>query len=156
MRPDQLLVITQGVRGGKHHSNLQGQVKAVVKKGYNESENSITIDVFKGSGHTYEPTETAKINISFADSKEWNGNFENLKDKIFSSKPNTATYKQIEAFAADTYTITEYGRETIGASFLLLEHNTNDITISFILTGYNSAEGNIYTCIYSDIQNVKF
>jgi len=79
MRPDLLLVTTQGVRGGKHHSNLQGQCKMKVCKGYCEPENSITIDVFEGLGHTYSPAETAKINISFDNGKEWNGTFEQLK-----------------------------------------------------------------------------
>lgn len=78
-RPDQLLVITQGTRGGKQHSNLQGQIKAVVKKGYNEPENSITIDVFTGTAENYKPAETALINISFSDQTEWNGNFEQLR-----------------------------------------------------------------------------
>lgn len=47
MRPDLLLVTTQGVRGGKHHSNLQGQCKIKITKGFNEPENSITVDVFE-------------------------------------------------------------------------------------------------------------
>jgi hypothetical protein len=81
-RSDILLVTTQGVRGGKHHSNIQGQCKLKVTKGFNEPENSITIDAFEGLGHTYQPAETAKINIQFANGKEWNGNFEDLQKAL--------------------------------------------------------------------------
>lgn len=82
MRPDLLLVTTQGVRGGKHHSNSQGQAKFKVCKGYNEPENSITVDVFEGLGHSYKQAETAKVNISFADGSQFNGTFDELKKAI--------------------------------------------------------------------------
>jgi len=82
MRPDQLLVITQGVRGGKHHSNLQGQCKLKVTKGFNEPESSITVDVYEGLGYNYKPSETAKVNISFSDGTEWNGTFEQLQKSL--------------------------------------------------------------------------
>jgi hypothetical protein len=85
-RPDQLLVTTQGIRGGKSHTNKQGNCRIIVKKGYNEPENSIWVDVYNGSGLTYQPAETAMINISFADGTQWNGNFEQLKTKLTTSK----------------------------------------------------------------------
>ena len=81
-RKDELLVITQGVRGGKMHSNLQGQARLKVTKGFNEPENSITIDVFEGLGHSYNRADTAKINIQFSDGTEWNGNFDKLKKAL--------------------------------------------------------------------------
>lgn len=83
MRPDQMLVTTQGVKGGKTHTNKQGNCRIIVKKGFNEPENSIWVDVFTGIGNTYRPAETATINISFADGKQWNGTFEELKRKLF-------------------------------------------------------------------------
>lgn len=86
-RPDQLLVTTQGVRGGKLHTNQQGQVSVRVNKGYSFPEDSITVDVFKGLGHTYERAETANINISFADGTQWNGNFAALQNKLFKPAP---------------------------------------------------------------------
>lgn len=79
MRPDLLLVTTQGVKGGRPHTNMQGSCRIKVQKGFNEPENSIWVDVFEGVGHTYNRAETAKINISFADGKEWNGTFDELK-----------------------------------------------------------------------------
>lgn len=85
MRPDHLLVTTQGIRGGKYHSNIQGNCRIKVTKGFNEPENSIWVDVFEGSGHTYQQADTAKINISFADGKQWDGTFEQLKKLMFKS-----------------------------------------------------------------------
>lgn len=84
MRPDLLLVTTQGRQGKKKHTNQQGQCLISVSKGYNEPCNEILVDVFKGLGHTYEPAETALINISFADGKQFNGTFDQLKEKLFS------------------------------------------------------------------------
>jgi len=85
MRPDILLVTTQGVKGGKHHTNRQGQCRIAVAKGYNEPVNAITVDAFKGMGHSYEPAETALINISFADGTQFNGTFDSLQ-KIVAAK----------------------------------------------------------------------
>lgn len=62
------------------------------------------------------------------------------------------TFNQIETFANDeNYSLSEYGGNTIGKCFIVIEHNDKDINASFVLTGYNSVQGNIYTCIYSDI-----
>lgn len=62
------------------------------------------------------------------------------------------SFTQIETFANDeNYQLNELGGETIGKAFIVLEHNDKDITVSFILTGYNSVTGNQYTCIYSDL-----
>jgi hypothetical protein len=82
MRPDLLLITTQGVKGKKYHSNLQGSCRMKVSKGYNEPEDSICLDVFEGFGNTYNHAETAKINICFSDGKEWNGNFEKLQKAL--------------------------------------------------------------------------
>jgi len=61
-------------------------------------------------------------------------------------------FNRIEKVAnGDNYQLNELGGETIGKAFIVLEHNEKDITISFILTGYNSVTGNQYTCIYSDL-----
>jgi hypothetical protein len=61
------------------------------------------------------------------------------------------SFRQIENFASEEgYLLNELGGETIGKSFIVLDHYVRDETISFILTGYNSVQGNIYTCIYSD------
>lgn len=69
-------------------------------------------------------------------------------------KKNTDyNFKQIENFAEENnYDLQEEGPGTIGKTFIVLEHNEKNIIISFILTGYNSAHGNQYTCIYSDIK----
>lgn len=62
------------------------------------------------------------------------------------------SFSQIEEFATnENYDLTELGSSTVGRSFICLEHTERDIVISFILTGYFSATGNQYTCIYSDI-----
>jgi len=61
------------------------------------------------------------------------------------------TFKQIEEFAKDDYDLRELGGLTIGQAFIVLENNNSDVIISFVLTGYNTAQGNIYTCIYSDL-----
>ncbi len=82
MRPDLLLVTTRGVKGGKLHSNPQGCAKLKVLKGYNEPENSISIDVFKGSGFSYAPRETALINITFSNGGEWYGTFDELQKAL--------------------------------------------------------------------------
>lgn len=67
-------------------------------------------------------------------------------------KGNTYSWHQIENFANDeNYSIQELGGSTIGKSFVTLEHEDRDITISFILDGYNTVMGNQYTCIYSDL-----
>lgn len=63
------------------------------------------------------------------------------------------SWKQIEEFSEEeNYTITELGNGLIGKSFVVLEHAEKDIVISFILSGYNPASGNIYSCIYSDLK----
>lgn len=93
MRPDILLVATQGVRGGKIHSNIQGNCRIKVTKGYNEPANTIWVDVFEGAGHTYKQAEKAKINVSFADGKQWDGNFDSLKDKLMGKELPKLTLK---------------------------------------------------------------
>lgn len=61
------------------------------------------------------------------------------------------SFKQIETFANDeNYQLTELGGETIGKGFIVLEHNEKDLTVSFVLNGYNTVTGNIYTCVYAD------
>lgn len=69
------------------------------------------------------------------------------------AKGKDYSYSQIEqAEKTGNYTLNELGGETIGKSFIVLDHNDKDITVSFILTGYNSVTGNQYTCIYSDLK----
>lgn len=86
MRKDQLLVTTQGIRGGKTHTNRQGNCRIIAKKGYNEPENYIWIDV---------PKEEALINITFADGHQWNGHFNDLQKKLCppATIPNPLTTK---------------------------------------------------------------
>lgn len=61
-------------------------------------------------------------------------------------------FNQIETFSDENdFELIEFGGNTLGKSFIVLDSNTKDITVSFILTGYNSVEGNIYTCVYSDL-----
>lgn len=81
-RPDILQVSAQGIRGGKFTTAIKGQAKLIVCKGYNEPDNSVTIDTYQGSGHNYRPAETALINITFADGQQFNGTFEQLKAKL--------------------------------------------------------------------------
>jgi hypothetical protein len=82
MRPDQMLVTVQGVRGGKTHTNKQGSCRIIVKKGFNEPENYIWVDVFSGRGAEYKAAANATISISFKDGTEWNGSFEDLQKKL--------------------------------------------------------------------------
>jgi hypothetical protein len=83
MRTDQLLVTTQGVRGGKQHTNKQGRVRASALKGFNEPENSIEIDAFSGYAGNYQPREEVLLCIKFRDGKEFNGTFADLHSKLF-------------------------------------------------------------------------
>jgi len=71
---------------------------------------------------------------------------------------NNANYNfnQIDNFCTEkNYTLIELGGCTIGRSFITLEHNEKDLTVSFVLTGYNSVDGNIYTCVYSDAKEER-
>lgn len=70
MRKDQLLVTTQGIRGGKTHTNRQGNCRVIAKKGYNEPEDYIWIDV---------PKEKALLNVTFASGQQWNGHFADME-----------------------------------------------------------------------------
>lgn len=79
MRPDLMLVTTQGIQGKKSHTNRQGNCRIVTQKGFNEPTNSILVDVYKGSGRNYEQCENAMINITFKSGKEFNGTFEQLE-----------------------------------------------------------------------------
>jgi hypothetical protein len=47
------------------------------------------------------------------------------------------------------YSLIEHGREVVGEGFIVLKHESKDITISFVLSG---ATGNnfIYECVYTD------
>lgn len=82
MRNDLLVTTTQGIRGGKHHSNQQGQATILVSKGYNEPKDTITVDCFRGLGHTYEPREKALITIECSDGLFWSGTFDDLKSAL--------------------------------------------------------------------------
>lgn len=85
MRNDKLQVLTQGVRGGKKHVNVQGMVKICVLKGFNEPQDSITVDTF--SGHLKpEPMETAAIHIVFQNGLEFNGTFRDLQARLWPEK----------------------------------------------------------------------
>jgi len=65
-------------------------------------------------------------------------------------KNKNYTWQQIEVFAGDNnFQIHEYGSNTVGRSFVLLDKEDKDCAISFILTGGNS-QGFIYECIYCD------
>ncbi len=67
-------------------------------------------------------------------------------------KNHDYTWKRIEDYANENNCdIQEYGMGTIGTSFVVILHNNKDAAISFVLTGYNSVEGNLYTCIYTDL-----
>ena len=69
-------------------------------------------------------------------------------------KGNNYTFTQIEEFASDkVYDIANLSHndtDVIGESFIILRKDDNDITISFILVGYEK-DGYIYECIYSDL-----
>jgi hypothetical protein len=52
----------------------------------------------------------------------------------------------------DNITYYQYGDENlIGENFIVLKDGEKDLTVSFMLTGYNG-NGNCYNCIYSDYQ----
>ena len=74
-----------------------------------------------------------------------------IPEKFFKGKEYS--FKQIETFAQESnYTLQELGGNTIGVSFIVLSHNDIDCQISFILTAYNSSQGNLYECIYTDLK----
>jgi hypothetical protein len=60
------------------------------------------------------------------------------------------SYNQIVKFSHEKeLDLQEYGLDnSIGRSFIVLQNNEDKIMISFIMTGYNIANGAIYTCIY--------
>lgn len=87
MRHDKLVTTTQGIRGNKKHSNVQGMTRLSVSKGFNEPENVIIVDTYKGYEKSYQPRETAIVDISFADGKQFSGTFDELKDKLFPPTP---------------------------------------------------------------------
>jgi hypothetical protein len=66
------------------------------------------------------------------------------------------SYKQIEDFAVenDFSIFDDIGGATIGRNFIVLEHNVEDKTVSFVLTGAGqpSTGGYIYECVYSDLK----
>jgi len=75
-----------------------------------------------------------------------------VKKSVNVEKYKDYTYTQIENFAQEQdyrFEEIEFGN-TMGKSFIVLEHNDKDLTLSFVLTGWVNM-GNIYTCIYSDL-----
>jgi len=67
---------------------------------------------------------------------------------------NTYDYKSIEVFTnTNNSSIQEHGNNCVGENFLIVKHNSKDITTSFVLVGYNNLNGNIYKCIYNDMEN---
>lgn len=66
-------------------------------------------------------------------------------------KGQTYGYTKIKEFSEDNdYSLEEFGNEAIGENFIVLKHNEEDKTISFICTGAGG-NGWVYECIYSDI-----
>lgn len=65
------------------------------------------------------------------------------------------SFLELEQIARDNnYEFKEIGEDAIigcGKTFIVLEHNEKDITVSFVLTGYNG-NGGVFTCIYSDLE----
>lgn len=69
-------------------------------------------------------------------------------------KGNHPSYTAIEKFCeTNDYEMIEYGPNVIGENFIVCKSNYKDVTISFILDGYNENHGNIYECIYSDLKS---
>ena len=65
-------------------------------------------------------------------------------------KGNTYTFKQIENFGDENnFGLFEYGSNTVGRNFVMLDHQDKDCCISFVLTGSNS-QGHQYECIYAN------
>lgn len=64
------------------------------------------------------------------------------------------TYTQLHQLARDNhFNLSEVGEEVVvGKYFIILEHDTKDIVVSFVLTGANGRGENQYTCIYSDLE----
>ncbi len=97
MRTDKLLVETQGIRLGKKHSNIQGNAKLIVTKGFNEPTDVIQIDTVYGYPGNVSPMQAAVINLTFADGKQWSGTFEVLQRAL---SPNCDFKKHIDSIAA--------------------------------------------------------
>lgn len=73
-------------------------------------------------------------------------------------KGHSYTYEEIEEFSLDVgmneadYNLNEHGQYEVGKLFLVLEHNSSDIAMSFVLTGIRG-DKSIYECVYTDLDN---
>lgn len=66
-------------------------------------------------------------------------------------KGQSYMFEAIEKFAEDeNFGITEHGGSQIGKNFVVLEHESKDIVVSFVLSGAVGG-GFIYECVYSDL-----
>lgn len=66
-------------------------------------------------------------------------------------KGQNYSFEAIEKFAEDEdFGITEHGGSSIGKNFIVLEHESKDIVVSFVLSGA-SGVGFMYECVYSDL-----
>jgi hypothetical protein len=76
-----LAVTTQGVKGGKKHTNILGSVCCRLLNDYNGESKEITIDNYKGFNDTYQQRDEPLIQI---DAKQfvWTGSFDDLTNII--------------------------------------------------------------------------
>lgn len=81
---NELRVTTQGIRGGKNKHESKGYAMLSIRSNREVSSEdcSITVDMFTGSGKTYQEREKALINISFPGGATWSGTAEDLKQKL--------------------------------------------------------------------------
>ena len=67
-------------------------------------------------------------------------------------KGQTYTFVAITEFAnKEGYSLEEHGKNVIGENFVVLKHDSKDITISFVLEGASSS-AYMYECVYSDLK----
>jgi len=142
---DVLIVQTQGVKGGKWHSNRQGQV--VIKVGKNATMlptcNKITVDGYSGLGPNYQQRENALIDIDFASGATFTGTFDKLEQKILSPDfPNgfedwMETHHEVVSFICDAEEVegtTAYNRketEGRGGIYELAKEWTNEFELKY-------------------------
>jgi methanogenic corrinoid protein MtbC1 len=66
-------------------------------------------------------------------------------------KGNNYGWTAIMNFAEENnYDMENLGLNVIGMSFIVLTHESKDITVSYVLTG-TTGEEYIYECVYTDV-----
>jgi len=77
-----LIVVTQGIKGNKMHSNRQGMGILRLFDFINGCKEEMAIDCYSGLGNSYKERDIPLINITFEDGSVWSGSFSDLKQSL--------------------------------------------------------------------------